>query len=161
MTKLCSCSNIALCFHGERPIIKLKFKKAANLDVLNYKLGPAKPTLRGLYFMSDKINRMITAIKYPQYKDLYQGNLDDDLIHELENHSTITQKLEDYEYYKTDIRAVLPEEDELVEITDHLRDALDMKKSDMQEQIKKVLQMLENKNMEMFNRSECARDLLK
>lgn len=111
--------------------------------------------------MSDKIHRMINAVKYPQYKNLYQGDLEADIVHELENHSIVSQKIEDYECYKTDIRAVLPAEDEMVEICDHLRDALDMKKADMKEQIEKVLKMLEDKGMELFNRSECARDLLK
>ena len=55
----------------------------------------------------------------------------------------------------------LPAEDELVEIIDALRDALDMRlKRDIVERVERVLVMLEDKQQCMFNQSEYAREVL-
>ena len=47
-------------------------------------------------------------------------------------------------------------EDELCEIIDTLTDALSMKKDDMKDQIKKVIEMLEYKQHELTQRAEHA-----
>lgn len=54
----------------------------------------------------------------------------------------------------------LPEEDELCEIIDTLTDALEMNKSDMTSQIRRVLVMLEDKQSELSGRADYARELL-
>ena len=60
-----------------------------------------------------------------------------------------------------EILAQLPEEDELCEIIDTFTSALSMKKEDMRDQIKKVVEMLEQKNYEFMQRAEHAMECAK
>lgn len=87
----------------------------------------------------------------------YHGDVTRDTIDALEDARTNEANLS----MLPEILAQLPEEDELCEIIDTLTDALSMKKDDMKEQIRQVIEMLEQKNYEFMQRAEHAMECAK
>lgn len=108
--------------------------------------------------MSYDIDKLIAFYDFPLLQSAhYHGDVTRDTIDALTDSRDNAGKLE----MMPEILAQLPEEDELCEITDILTDALEMKKDDMKEQIKKVIEMLEQKNYEFMQRSEHAMECAK
>lgn len=109
---------------------------------------------------TDKLTTLIDFHRYPlQCWPYHHGDVNADTIdalEELQNVRGIESKITDD---AGEVLAQLPAEDELVEIIDTLTDALEMNKADMLEQVKRVLTMLEDKQMTMFNSAEHARDV--
>lgn len=103
--------------------------------------------------MSYDIDKLIEFYNFPLLQHPhYHGDVTRDTIDALEDARTNEANLS----MLPEILAQLPEEDELCEIIDTLTDALSMKKDDMKEQIKKVIEMLEQKNYEFMQRAEHA-----
>lgn len=103
--------------------------------------------------MAYDINKLIEFYNFPLLQcSYYHGDVTRDTIDALEDARTNEANLS----MLPEILAQLPEEDELCEIIDTLTDALSMKKEDMKEQIKKVIEMLEQKNYEFMQRMEHA-----
>ena len=103
--------------------------------------------------MAYDIDKLIEFYNFPLLQHpYYHGDITRDTIDALEDARTNEANLS----MLPEILAQLPEEDELCEIIDTLTDALDMKKEDMRDQIKKVVEMLEQKNYEFMQRAEHA-----
>ena len=103
--------------------------------------------------MAYDIDKLIEFYNFPLLQcPYYHGDVTRDTIDALEDARTNEANLS----MLPEILAQLPEEDELCEIIDTLTDALDMKKEDMRDQIKKVVEMLEQKNYEFMQRAEHA-----
>ena len=99
------------------------------------------------------IDKLIEFYNFPLLQHpYYHGGVTRDTIDALEDARTNEANLS----MLPEILAQLPEEDELCEIIDTLTDALNMKKEDMRDQIKKVVEMLEQKNYELTQRAEHA-----
>lgn len=104
------------------------------------------------------IDKLIEFYNFPLLQcPYYHGDVTRDTIDALEDARTNEANLS----MLPEILAQLPEEDELCEIIDTLTDALDMKKEDMRDQIKKVVEMLEQKNYEFMQRAEHAMECAK
>ena len=103
--------------------------------------------------MAYDIDKLIEFYNFPLLQcPYYHGDVTRDTIDALEDARTNEANLS----MLPEILAQLPEEDELCEIIDTLTDALSMKKEDMRDQIKKVVEMLEQKNYEFMQRAEHA-----
>ena len=103
--------------------------------------------------MAYDIDKLIEFYNFPLLQHPhYHGDVTRDTIDALEDARTN----EANQSMLPEILAQLPEEDELCEIIDTLTDALNMKKDDMREQIKKVIEMLECKQHELTQRAEYA-----
>ena len=103
--------------------------------------------------MAYDIDKLIEFYNFPLLQHpYYYGDVTWDTIDALEDARTNEANLS----MLPEILAQLPEEDELCEIIDTLTDALSMKKEDMRDQIKKVIEMLEQKNYEFMQRAEHA-----
>lgn len=108
--------------------------------------------------MTYDIDKLIEFYNFPLLQcPYYHGDVTRDTIDALEDARTNEANLS----MLPEILAQLPEEDELCEIIDTLTDALDMKKEDMRDQIKKVVEMLEQKNYEFMQRAEHAMECAK
>ena len=108
--------------------------------------------------MAYDIDKLIEFYNFPLLQcPYYHGDVTRDTIDALEDARTNEANLS----MLPEILAQLPEEDELCEIIDTLTDALDMKKEDMRDQIKKVIEMLEQKNYEFMQRAEHAMECAK
>lgn len=108
--------------------------------------------------MSYDIDKLIAFYDFPLLQSAhYHGDVTRDTIEALADSRNNAGKLD----MMSEILAQLPEEDELCEIIDTLTDALEMKKEDTKEQIKKVIEMLEQKNYEFMQRSEHAMECAK
>lgn len=103
--------------------------------------------------MAYDIDKLIEFYNFPLLQHPhYHGDVTRDTIDALEDARTNEANLS----MLPEILAQLPEEDELCEIIDTLTDALKMKKEDMRDQIKKVVEMLEYKQHELTQRAEHA-----
>lgn len=103
--------------------------------------------------MAYDIDKLIEFYNFPLLQHPhYHGDVTRDTIDALEDARTNEANMS----MLPEILAQLPEEDELCEIIDTLTDALNMKKDDMREQIKKVIEMLECKQHELTQRAEYA-----
>jgi len=108
--------------------------------------------------MAYDIDKLIEFYNFPLLQHPhYYGDVTRDTIDALEDARTNETNLS----MLPEILAQLPEEDELCEIIDTLTDALDTKKEDMRDQIKKVVEMLEQKNYEFMQRAEHAMECAK
>ena len=108
--------------------------------------------------MAYDIDKLIEFYNFPLLQcPYYHGDVTRDTIDALEDARTNEANMS----MLPEILAQLPEEDELCEIIDMLTDALDMKKEDMRDQIKKVVEMLEQKNYEFMQRAEHAMECAK
>jgi len=104
------------------------------------------------------MQRLIDHYKYGLH---YQGDATRDTVDALEKIHTLRETIEALQAGATEALSQLPTDDELVEIIDELREALDMRlKRDIVERIERVLIMLEDKQQCMFNQSEYAREVL-
>lgn len=104
---------------------------------------------------------MQRLIDHYKYGLPYHGDATRDTVDALESITGMKERIDSLNDMKTEVEAQLPAEDELVEIIDTLRDALDMRlKRDIVERVERVLVMLEDKQQCMFNQSEYARDVL-
>lgn len=108
--------------------------------------------------MTYDLEKLIEFHRYPVETCIYyHGDIQRDTIDALESLNQAEMKVSMID----EALAQLPEEDELAEILDSLTDALDMKKEDMIEQIKKTLLLIEQKQEEMNQRAEHAYDVTK
>lgn len=103
--------------------------------------------------MAYDIDKLIEFYNFPLLQHPhYHGDVTRDTIDALEDARTNEANMS----MLPEILAQLPEEDELCEIIDTLTDALSMKKEDMRDQIKEVIEMLEYKQHELTQRAEYA-----
>ncbi len=104
---------------------------------------------------------MQRLIDHYKYGLPYQGDTTRDTVDALEEIHTLRNTVEALQAGVSEAMSQLPAEDELVEIIDALRDALNMRlKRDIVERVERVLVMLEDKQQCMFNQSEYAREVL-
>lgn len=104
---------------------------------------------------------MQRLIDHYKYGLPYHGDATRDTVDALESIYTLRETVETLQSGASEALSQLPAEDELVEIIDTLRDALDMRlKRDIVERVERVLVMLEDKQQCMFNQSEYAREVL-
>lgn len=104
---------------------------------------------------------MQRLIDHYKYGLPYRGDAIRDTVDALESIHTLRETVEALQAGASEALSQLPAEDELVEIIDTLRDALDMRlKRDIVERVERVLVMLEDKQQCMFNQSEYAREVL-
>ena len=93
---------------------------------------------------------------------MYQGDFMRDAADQLEQMGETRAQLEHITDSADEVLAQLPAEDELVDVIDTLRDALEERtKAEIIERIEKVLVMLEDKQREMGCATEYARDVWK
>lgn len=105
---------------------------------------------------ADKLSTLIDFHRYPmQCFKYHHGDMVLDTIDALEK----LRSIEDTIDVSDEVLAQLPAEDELVEIIDTLKDALEMNKPEMIERIQEVLDMLEEKQSTMSHAAEYARDV--
>ena len=104
---------------------------------------------------------MQRLIDHYKYGLPYQGDATRDTVDALEEIHRLRNTVEALQAGVSEAMSQLPAEDELVEIIDALRDALDMRlKRDIVERVERVLVMLEDKQQCMFNQSEYALEVL-
>lgn len=105
---------------------------------------------------ADKLSTLIDFHRYPiQCWKYHHGDVVADTIAALEE----LRALEDKVDVSDEVLSQLPDEDELSDIIDTLKDTLEMNKAEMIECIHDVLKMLEQKQTEMMHRAEYARDV--
>lgn len=106
------------------------------------------------------INALIDFHRYPlETCRFYHGDVTRDTLQVLENVRDMGIDEEGLRDVMPEILAQLPAEDELCDIIDTLTDSLEMNKPEMIDQIKKVLLMLEDKQMQLFQQSDYAREI--
>lgn len=106
------------------------------------------------------INALIDFHRYPlETCRFYHGDVTRDTLQVLENVRDMGIDEEGLRDVMPDVLAQLPAEDELCDIIDTLADSLEMNKPEMIEQIKKVLLMLEDKQMQLFHQADYAREI--
>lgn len=106
------------------------------------------------------INALIDFHRYPlETCRFYHGDVTRDTLQVLENVRDMGIDEEGLRDVVPEILAQLPAEDELCDIIDTLTDSLEMNKPEMIDQIKKVLLMLEDKQMQLFQQSDYAREI--
>lgn len=111
--------------------------------------------------MERKDRTMQRLIDHYKYGLQYQGDATRDTVDALEEIHWLRNTVEALQAGVSEAMSQLPAEDELVEIIDALRDALDMRlKRDIVERVERVLVMLEDKQQCMFNQSEYALEVL-
>ena len=104
---------------------------------------------------------MQRLIDHYKYGLPYHGDATRDTVDALESIYTLRETVETLQSGASEALSQLPAEDELVEIIDTLRDALDMRlKRDIVERVERVLVMLEDKQQCMFNQAEYVREVL-
>ena len=107
------------------------------------------------------INALIDFHRYPlETCRFYHGDVTRDTLQVLENVRDMGTDEEGLRDVMPEILAQLPAEDELCDIIDTLADSLEMNKPEMIDQIKKVLLMLEDKQMQLFQQSDYAREIV-
>ena len=106
--------------------------------------------------MTDTTQKLVDLFRGNMPLSMYQGDFMRDAADQLEQMGETRAELEHITDSADEVLAQLPAEDELVEIIDTLRDALEER---TKEQIEKVLVMLEDKQREMGCASEYARDV--
>lgn len=112
--------------------------------------------------MTDATRKLVDLFRGNMPLSMYQGDFMRDAADQLEQMGETRAELEHITDSADEVLAQLPAEDELVEIIDTLRDALEERiAADMIEQIEKVLTMLEDKQREMGCAAEYARDVWK
>lgn len=108
--------------------------------------------------MTDTTQKLVDLFRGNMPLSMYQGDFMRDAADQLEQMGETRAQLEHITDSADEVLAQLPSEDELVDIIDTLRDALEER---TKEQIEKVLEMLEDKQREMGCASEYARDMWK
>jgi len=106
--------------------------------------------------MTDTTQKLVDLFRGNMPLSMYQGDFMRDAADQLEQMGETRAQLERITDSADEVLAQLPAEDELVDIIDSLRDALEER---TKEQIEKVLVMLEDKQREMGCASEYARDV--
>lgn len=106
--------------------------------------------------MTDTTQKLVDLFRGNMPLSMYQGDFMRDAADQLEQMGETRAELEHITDSADEVLAQLPAEDELVEIIDTLRDALEER---TKEQIENVLTMLEDKQREMGCASEYARDV--
>lgn len=95
------------------------------------------------------------VLRYPEYSVYYHGDILQDAAKVVDEHVFEA----DMKLTLNEIMGQFPEEDEMVEILDLLRDALAAKKkSDILEAVEKATTMLEQKQFQLYQQAEYARD---
>lgn len=108
--------------------------------------------------MTDTTQKLVDLFRGNMPLSMYHGDFMRDAADQLEQMGETRAQLEHITDSADEVLAQLPAEDELVDIIDSLRDALEDR---TKEQIEKVLVMLEDKQREMGCASEYARDVWK
>lgn len=108
--------------------------------------------------MTDTTQKLVDLFRGNMPLDMYHGDFMRDAADQLEQMGETRAQLEHITDIADEVLAQLPAEDELVDIIDTLRDALEER---TKEQIEKVIAMLEDKQREMGCASEYARDVWK
>ena len=108
--------------------------------------------------MTDTTQKLVDLFRGNMPLSMYQGDFMRDAADQLEQMGEARAQLEHIADSADEVLAQLPAEDELVDIIDTLRDALEER---TKEQIEKVLAMLEDKQREMGCAAEYARDVWK
>jgi len=112
--------------------------------------------------MTDTTQKLVDLFRGNMPLNMYQGDFMRDAADQLEQMGETRAELEHITDSADEVLAQLPAEDELVDIIDTLRDALEERtKAEIIEQIEKVLVMLEDKQREMGCAAEYARDVWK
>lgn len=106
--------------------------------------------------MTDTTQKLVDLFRGNMPLSMYQGDFMRDAADQLEQMGETRAQLEHITDSADEVLAQLPSEDELVDIIDTLRDALEER---TKEQIEKVLVMLEDKQREMGCAAEYARDV--
>ena len=110
--------------------------------------------------MTDTTQKLVDLFRGNMPLNMYQGDFMRDAADQLEQMGETRAQLEHFTDSADEVLAQLPAEDELADIIDTLRDALEERtKAAIIEQIEKVLAMLEDKQREMGCASEYARDV--
>ena len=108
--------------------------------------------------MTDTTQKLVDLFRGNMPLNMYQGDFMRDAADQLEQIGETRAQLEHFTDSADEVLAQLPAEDELVDIIDSLRDALEER---TKEQIEKVILMLEDKQREMGCAAEYARDVWK
>ena len=108
--------------------------------------------------MTDTTQKLVDLFRGNMPLNMYQGDFMRDAADQLEQMGETRAQLEHITDSADEVLAQLPAEDELVDIIDTLRDALEERSK---ERIEKVLVMLEDKQREMGCAAEYARDVWK
>ena len=106
--------------------------------------------------MTDTTQKLVDLFRGNMPLNMYQGDFMRDAADQLEQIGETRAQLEHFTDSADEVLAQLPAEDELVDIIDSLRDALEER---TKEQIEKVILMLEDKQREMGCAAEYARDV--
>ena len=110
--------------------------------------------------MTDTTQKLVDLFRGNMPLSMYHGDFMRDAADQLEQTGETRSELEHITDSADEVLAQLPAEDELTEIIDSLRDALEERtKAEIIEQIEKVLVMLEDKQLEMWCAAEYARDV--
>lgn len=110
--------------------------------------------------MTDTTQKLVDLFRGNMPLSMYHGDFMRDAADQLEQMGETRAELENITDSAEVVLVQLPAEDELVEIIDTLRDALEERtKAAIIEQIEKVLVMLEDKQREMGCAAEHARDV--
>ena len=112
--------------------------------------------------MTDTTQKLVDLFRGNMPLSMYQGDFMRDAADQLEQMGETRAELEHITDSADEVLAQLPAEDDLVDIIDSLRDALEERtKAEIIEQIEMVLTMMEDKQREMGCASEYARDVWK
>lgn len=106
--------------------------------------------------MTDTTQKLVDLFRGNMPLNMYQGDFMRDAADQLEQMGETRAQLEHITDSADEVLAQLPAEDELADIIDSLRDALEER---TKEQIEKVIVMLEDKQREMGCAAEYARDV--
>lgn len=106
--------------------------------------------------MTDTTQKLVDLFRGNMPLDMYQGDFMRDAADQLEQMGETRAELEHITDSADEVPAQLPSEDELVDIIDTLRDALEER---TKAEIEKVLVMLEDKQRGMGCAAEYARDV--
>lgn len=112
--------------------------------------------------MTDTTQKLVDLFRGNMPLSMYQGDFMRDAADQLEQMGETRAQVEHITDSADEVLAQLPAEDELVDIIDTLRDALEERiAADMIEQIEKAITTLEDKQREMGCAAEYARDVWK
>lgn len=106
--------------------------------------------------MTDTTQKLVDLFRGNMPLSMYQGDFMRDAADQLEQMGETRAELEHITDSADEVLAQLPSEDELVDIIDTLRDALEAR---TKAEIEKVITMLEDKQREMGCAAEYARDV--
>lgn len=111
--------------------------------------------------MTDKLQTLIDAHRYGVSQAKYHyGDMAADTVESLEELQVLLGEKSGFDNVRGEIAAQLPEEDELSEIIDALRDGLDMNKDGLLQRVHEVLDMLESKQAVLSGQTDYALSLL-